>query len=155
MAHCKTSCESRRMVAYGNDLRWRIICQRYWLQLSHQTIAMHLNVDQSTVHRTIALFNATGDVKKIEYSRKGESHHLQKLTYIDHHLIMEAVIDRPSIYLHNIQEYLRQQTGTEISLSSICNFLCRQGFTHQKMTRVAIQRSDELRAKSRENIYFQ
>ena len=113
---------------------------------------MHFNVDQSTIHRTIALFNATGDVKKTEYSRKGQSHHLQKLTDIDHHLIMEAVIDRPGICLHEMQEYLRQQTWTEISLSSMCNFLHRQEFTRQKMTRVAIQRSDELRAKFRENI---
>ena len=75
---------------------------------------MHLNVDQSTVYRTIALFDATGDVKKAEYSRKGQSHHLQKLTDIDHQLIMEAVLDRPGIYLHEIQEYLRQQTWMEI-----------------------------------------
>ena len=95
MAYCKTSCEPRRTVAYGDDLRWRIIYQWYGLQLSRQTIAMNLNMDQSTVHRTIALFDATGDVKKAEYSRKGQDHHLQKLTDIDHHLIMEAVIDRP------------------------------------------------------------
>ena len=77
---------------------------------------------------------------------------MQKLTDIDHHLIVEAVIDRPGIYLHEIQAYLLQQTGTDVSLSSICNFLCKQGFTRQKMTRVAIQRSDELRAKFRENM---
>lgn len=65
---------------------------------------------------------------------------------------MEVVIDCPGIYLYEIQEYLLQQTGTEISLSSICNFLQKQGFTRQKMTRVAIQRSDELRAKFRDNV---
>ena len=69
MTHCKTSCEPRRTVAYGDDLRWRIVYQRYSLQLSHHKIAMNLNVDQSTVCRTIALFDATGDVKKVEYSR--------------------------------------------------------------------------------------
>ena len=152
MVHCKMSCELRHTVAYGDDLRWRTAYQRYSLELSHQKIAINLHVDQSTVYRTIALFDATGDVRKAEYSRKGQSHHLQKLTDIDHHLIMEAVIDRPGIYLHEIQEYLRQQTGTEISLSSICNFLRKQGFTRQKMTRVAIQRSDELRAKFKDDI---
>ena len=100
----------------------------------------------------IALFDATGDVKKAEYPRKGQSHHLQKLTDIDHHLIMEAVIDRPGIYLYEIQAYLLQQTGTDVLLSSICNFLHKQGFTRQKMTQVAIQRSDELRAKFRGNM---
>ena len=126
--------------------------QRYGLQLSQHTIAANLNVDQSTVYRTIALFDATGDVNKAQYSRKGQNHHLQKLTDIDHHLIMEAVLDRPGIYLYEIQEYLRQQTGTEVSLSSICNFLHKQGLTRQKMTRIAIQRSEEQRAKFRDNI---
>ena len=69
----------------------------------------------------IALFNATGNVRKAVYPRKGQSHHLQKLAEIDHHLIMEAVKDRPGIYLYEIQEYLLQQTGTDVSLSPICN----------------------------------
>ena len=96
----------------------------------------------SPVCRVIALFDATGDVKKAEYPRKGQSHHLQKLTDIDHHLIMEAVIDRPGIYLHEIQAYLLQQTGTDVSsrrwssggnchavLSGSCNYFVIQS-TH-------------------------
>ena len=43
----------------------------------------------------IALFDAIGGVKKAEYSGKGQSHPFQKLTDIDHHLIMEAMIDCP------------------------------------------------------------
>ena len=87
-------------MAYDEDLRWRIVYQRYSLQLNHE-IATNLNIDQSTVCHMIALFDATRDVKKAKYSQKGQSHHLQKLTEIDHHLIMEAVIDRPGIPVRN------------------------------------------------------
>ena len=73
MAQNKTSCEPKRTVAYDEDLRWRIVYQRYSLQLNHHNIATNLNIDQSTVCRVIALFDATGDVKKAEYSRKGQT----------------------------------------------------------------------------------
>ena len=55
-------------MAYDEGVRWRIIYQRYSLQLSHHKIATNLNVDQSTVCRMIALFDATGDVKKSQVS---------------------------------------------------------------------------------------
>ena len=112
---------------------------------------MNLNVDKSTVCRVVARFDSTGDVQKAEHPR-GQSHYLQKLTEIDQFLIMEVVMDQPGVYLHEIQHYLRRQEL--VYLSSICNFLHKQGFTRQKMVRVAIQRSDKLRAKFRENNSF-
>ena len=151
MAHAhKTSYEPGRTVAYSEDLSWRIVYQRYGLQLSYWKIAMNLNVDQSTVCRIISRFDTTGDVKKAKHP-KGQSHHLQKLTEIDQRLIIEVVLDQPGIYLHEVQQHILEETGTSISLSSICNFLNKQGFSRQKMVRVSIQRSDELRAKFREN----
>ena len=80
MAQNKMSCETKHTVAYNEDLCWKIVYQCYSLQLNHHEIATNLNIDQSTVCRIIALFNATGDTKKAECSWKGQSHHLQKLT---------------------------------------------------------------------------
>ncbi len=147
----RTSCEPDRTAAYDEDLRWRMVYQRYGLELSYQKIAMNLNVDQSTVCRVIARFDATGGVKTTERPQ-GQSHHLQKLTEIDQFLIMEVVVDKPGIYLYEIQRHILEETGTSISLSTLCKFLQKQGFTRQKMTRVAIQRSDELREKFRADI---
>ena len=146
-----TSCEPGRCTAYDEDLRWRVVYQRYGLSLSFEKIAANLNIDKSTACRVIALFDATGNVKKAKHP-SGQSHHLQKMTEIDQFLIIEVVVSRPGIYLHEIQEMLLQETGTIVSLSTVCNFLHRMGFTRQKMTRVAIQRSDQLRVKFMEDV---
>ena len=38
-------------------------------------------------------------------------------------------------------------TGTDISTSTICNFLHKSGFTHRKLNRIAGQRNDLLRSQ--------
>ncbi len=101
--------------------------------------------------RVIARFDATGDVM-VTARPKGQAHHLQKLTEVDEFLIIEIVLDKPGIYLHEIQQYVLEETGTSVSPSTLCKFLHKQGFTRQKISRIAIQRSDELRTKFRQEI---
>ena len=50
-----------------NDLRWRMVYQVKVQNLRHREVARNLCVDQSTVSRTVALFDDTGDVKKRKY----------------------------------------------------------------------------------------
>ncbi len=118
------SCQPQRTAAYDEDLHWRMVYQHYGLELSFRRIAENLNVDPSTVQRTIQRFDETGAVSKEEHP-KGHSHPFKKLTQIDKFLILELVIERPGIYLSEIQQKLRDETGTEISVSTICNFLHR------------------------------
>ena len=70
-----TSCESNHTSAYHEDIQWRIIYQHYFCQETRKDIAQNLNIDKSTVNRVIALFDATGDVKKASYPT-GPNHHL-------------------------------------------------------------------------------
>ena len=51
------SCEPARTSAYSEDLQWRMIWQSELLGYSQQPIAQNLGVDQSTVSRTIQLFD--------------------------------------------------------------------------------------------------
>ena len=146
-----TSCEPNRSTAYDEDLRWRIIYQRYGLELSYRKIGENLNVDPATVCRIVTAFDRTGSVKKAQYP-KGQSHYLQKVTDVDKFVLIEAVVEQPGIYLHELQQHLLHETGTQLSLSSICNFLHHNGFTRQKLARVALQRSDRLRSQYLENI---
>ena len=147
------SCEAQRTAAYDEDLRWRMVYQRYGLELhvGYRKIAENLNVDPSTVQGTIQLFETTGTVSKAEHP-KGHGHPFKKLTQIDEFLILELVLERPGIYLTEIQQELSDQTGTDISVSTICNFLHKNGITRQKLTRVAVQRNEELRTKFREDV---
>ena len=55
-----TSCEPRRMWAYGEDLRWRIVWQREALGRKCIDLAVNLGVDVATVSRVVTRFRHTG-----------------------------------------------------------------------------------------------
>ena len=131
------SCEPQRTAAHDEDLRWRAVYQRYALQLSYRKIAENLNIDTATVHCIIDQFDATNSVRRTSYPR-GESHFLQKMTNIDALVLIEAVITQPGIYLHELQQHLLKETGTQISVPTVCNFLHKNGFTRQRLAIVAI-----------------
>ena len=67
MATGSSSCESKRTKAYDGDLRWRMVYQAKVLSKSYREIGECLNVDSSTVCRTVALFDDTGGVAKHKY----------------------------------------------------------------------------------------
>ena len=79
-----TSCEEQRTKAYSEDLRWRMVYQYYSLQKNYQQIAESLNVDKSTVSRTITLFTETGAVSKRSYPDSHSASH-RKLTDVDNY----------------------------------------------------------------------
>ena len=61
------SCERTRTKAYNDDVRWRIVWQAMGLNYSVSKIAENFCVDESTVHRIINKFQATGEVQKKIY----------------------------------------------------------------------------------------
>ena len=105
---------------------------------------MKLHVDQSTVSRTVRLFNEQGDVAKKSYPANTGT---RKLTQLDQLILLELVLDKPGIYLHELQHQLIEETGTEVDPSTICRFLAKSGFTKQKMILAAKQRCEIMRAQ--------
>lgn len=121
-----------------------MIYQSLILNRSSREIAQNLNVDQSTVSRTVKLFDEQGDVTKKDYPGNVGT---KKLTPIDQLVILELVIDRPGIYLHELQQELANETGTEVDSTTICRFLSKSGFSRQKMVLAAKQRCEVMRAQ--------
>ena len=121
-----------------------MIYQAKALGKSYRVIAEAVNVDPSTVCRTIALFDETGGVSKRKHP---ENVGTKKLTEVDKLTILAVVLEKPGIYLHEVKGLLVQETGTEVAISTICKFLHESGFTRQKMVIAALQRSDSLRAE--------
>lgn len=139
-----TSCESQRTRAYSDDLRWRMVYQTEALGKAYHEVACNLNVDASTVCRTLATFKSTGDVKpKLYPPNLGTT----KLTEIDKLIILELVIEKPEMYLREIQQSLIEETGTSVDTSTIWRFLHQSGFTRQKLVITAKQQSDALRVE--------
>ena len=55
-----SSCEPKRASAYSEDLRWRMVWQRFVCGLTPRDVASNLCVDASTVMRTTKKSDATG-----------------------------------------------------------------------------------------------
>ena len=139
-----TSCESKRTKAYDDDLRWRMVYQARVVGKTYREIGECLNVDASTVCRTVTLFDETGGVTKQKYPQNPGT---RKLTEVDKLLVLELVLDKPGIYLHEVKRQLVEETGTGVDICTICRFLHISGFTCQKMIITAKQRSDVLRTE--------
>ena len=139
-----TSYEPCRTSAYSEDLKWRIVWQREVLGLKCKDVAVNLGVDSATVSRTVARFRETGGVKKKDHP---STRAYRKLTTVLEFTIIHLVLKRPGIYLHEIAAELLDTTGADVSLSAICRFLKRIGFTRQRLRLAALQRDDFLRSQ--------
>ena len=137
-----TSCEPLRGRAYGQDLRWRMVYQREMQGFIYKRIASNLNVDVATVWRAVKRFHDQGSVEGKEHS--GTSH---KIGDHEQLIIIESVIENPSIYLREIKRKVEDITSKVVSESAICRYLQRSHFSRKKLSYTAAQRSEELRAK--------
>ena len=101
------SCEKQRSAAYSEDLHWRMVYQVVGLKKSYRQVALALNVDVSTVQRTLRLFAQTGCIQKRKYPPNVEN---TKLTEFAKVLLISLVIERPGIYLHEVKQLLQGLT---------------------------------------------
>ena len=136
------SCEPSRTSAYSDDLRWRIIWQVEGLGYSVKQVAQNLSIDKSTVYRIHDRFGATGSVCKSIYPKEKA---FRLLTTPAQILILTLIVDRPGIFLREIQVKLRDILQLEVDVSTICRFLHTSGCTRQKLCLVALQRDAFLR----------
>ncbi len=118
-----------------------MVWHRLALRHTYKQISANLGVDSSTVQRTVTLFELTGSVQKRPYP-KGRVQ--KKLTPTAELVIMTLVIQQPGILLRELQAELSDY-GVNIGLSTICHFLHKSGFSHQKMVLIAKQRDEYLR----------
>ena len=129
--------------AFSTDLRWRAV----WLYLAHNQdvveISQYLSVSPSSVYRFINLFHHTGDVKPRSF-RHGPPKLLGDMEQL---VLLRLVLNNPGIYLREIQASLISRFGVTVDVSTICRTLKFMGCTRQVIQRVALQRSDERRAK--------
>ena len=119
-----------------------MVWQKEALCKSLTEVSESLCVDKSTVSRTLSLFFASGSLKKKPYPKDKA---FRKLTTPCQLLIMNLVIERPGVYLCELQDELRSTLEVEVSLSAICTFVHQSGLTRQKLVTTATQRDEFLR----------
>ena len=151
MARLSRSCEPHRSAAYSEDMRWRMVFQHEVQEQSYVDIAKNSYVDVSTVRRILNLFWTTGDVQKRQYPSNAVKAS-QKLTDVAQLFIITLLLDRPGIFLQEIQTELDEQLGIEVTPSCICKFLRKNGFSRQRIYSYAIQRDEELRLQFMDDV---
>ena len=76
-----------------------MIYQTVGMRNSYRRVACALNVDISTVQRTVKLFTEMGSIQKRKYPPNIKN---TKLTEFAKMFIVCLVIERPGIYLHGV-----------------------------------------------------
>ena len=79
--------------------------------------------------------------------KKAQPGAIKVLTSVAELILISEVLEHPGIMLHELQAKLVEQAGIVVCLSTICRFLHRSGFSHQKLRIVAIKRDDFLRSQ--------
>lgn len=129
--------------SYSLDLRWRIV----WCYLAHHSkpreLARQFSVSERTVRRYVHLFYQTGDIRP----KKNTPGPKKLLGDYEQMVLLQVILNRPGIYLEELQTELIRRFGVCVSVPTICRTLRFMGCTRQSMHHVAIQRSDLERAK--------
>ena len=112
--------------------------------LSYGDISNNLGISKSTSQRTVSLFLTSGNVQKKSYPTPRA---YTKLTSPAKLHILHLVIEKPYLYLDEIQDNLRQTLFINISLATISRFLQKNSFTRQRLQRVALHRDLLLRCQ--------
>lgn len=139
-----TSYEPSRRKAYCDEVRWRMVYQCEGLGYSKSVVAKNLGVNKSTVSRIVNRFLTTGSVTKNVYPKERA---FRKLTSPAQHFILNHVLEKPGIYLRELQKDLLDQLLLDIDVSTICRFLHESNFRYQKLSVVSLQRDVLCRQK--------
>lgn len=108
-----------------------------------QEVSRDRYVSHSTVDRLVHLYQTTGDVRSLQDKHSPE----RKLSEFEELTVLQSFLNNPGVHLNEVQQELLDITGTWISLATICKTAHRLGLTRQKMKKIAIRRSEVLRAK--------
>ena len=121
--------------SYSEDLRWHTVWQCHLQNKSVGGIARDLYVSPRSVEHWVKLFDVTGNVSP----RHRSSHILNEFEELT---VLQTLLTSPSTFLHEVLSELFETTWTWIDCSTICRYARRWGMSRQKMTNVALQRSD-------------
>lgn len=134
---------------YSNDLRWRAIWMVELLGYSVDVVAATLFMSPRTIERYISKCLNTGDVNSEKLGRPFNSFAMHPHVEF---VIMEAILEQPDTTLAEIAYNVFEQTGSENAVSSILRYLKRNSFTRKKLSKIALQRSEEARILLRSNV---
>ena len=118
---------------YSEDLRWRVIWFRLFGGHSEEETCFYLGISKWTLWRYLQSYLLSGNVDSQRMGRPLDSVQFQPREEL---IIMEAVLEKPTVTLNEIFEEIYRSTGSEFALSSIHYYLKRNGITRKKVINV-------------------
>ena len=76
------------------------------------------------------LFDSSGSVDHKPYLRDKQFWSIAPTVEL---VLLHIVLQKPGIYLHEIQKELAEATGVDLSPSAVCRYLKRVGFSHTNL----------------------
>ena len=111
--------------------------------MNYSEVSKMLFISERSVRRYVALFFSTGNVDP-EKQRHGPQ---CLLSDFEQTIVLQWLIENPSIYLIELQKKLFDTTGTWVHQSTICRTIHYLGFTRKKLQCIAYGRSEDQKAK--------
>ena len=111
--------------------------------MSYEEVSELLFISEQSIRRYVNLFHMTGNVEPTK-QRHGPP---RLLNDFEQTLLIQLIVNSPSIYLSEVQARLYDATGTTVHESTIRRTIHYLGFTRKKIEHIAYQRSNTLRAE--------
>ena len=118
--------------------------------ITAKEVANLLCVSESSVWRYVKLFHMTGSVSPAD-CRHGPQKVLSEFEQLT---VVQSLLNKPNMYLSEVCDDLFEATGREVHPSTIFRTVHQFGMTRQKLQRIALQRSEELRGEFMAEISF-
>ena len=143
----------RQRQTYSEDLRKRVIYQRYTLEKKIAEISLDLNISKRVVERILHLWRTTGEVtapkkddnKKIRIMAPQEmevSFHALLLYLSDEafprQTLFQLARQFPDLYLDEMQKILQELYGVVVGISTLSQTLRELGLTRKKVPDIAL-----------------
>ena len=137
-----TSAEPARVVGYSPDIGWRVVWQRVGMGFSFRRIAARLQIGLGTAHKIYTRFVETGEVAPLKPRPRPDSRALDEFHVI---YVLNLLTENPSLYLGELCQKIRATTGIDVSGSTVCRLIKKNGMSRKKIVQVARQRCIEHR----------
>jgi len=114
--------------AYSIDLRKKVLTA--WLEKegSQRQLAKRFKVSLSFIRDLVRKYKETGEITP---SQQGGDHR-SKLKDEEKRLLKNIIKEQNDIYLREIKDKIKEETGIEVSVPSLCNTLKKMGLTRKK-----------------------
>ena len=115
-------------IAYSLDLRKKIFSAWQAKEGSQRELAKRFNVSLSFIRDLSSQYRKTGEITPKQQGGDRRS----KLKEKEKELLKKIIEEKNDIYLEEIQKKIQEQTGIEVSVSSLCRTLQKMQLRRKK-----------------------